>query len=73
MKHIWRSFTLLLILLFSVSGCATLNESLDSANESAEEIGKPVGKIMKIPGSVTKGAAKGMHTKENDPNNPYNR
>ncbi|MBT3922126.1 MAG: hypothetical protein HOF21_06070 [Nitrospina sp.] len=73
MKHAWRYFSLLLLLIFSFSGCASMNEPLDSANESAEEIGKPVGKIMKIPGSATKGAAEGMHTKENDPNNPYDR
>jgi hypothetical protein len=73
MKHAWRCFPFLLLLFFSFSGCASTNESLDSANESAEEMGKPVGKIIKVPGSFTKGAAEGMHTKDNDPDNPYDR
>ncbi len=54
-------------------GCAAANEGLDKANEGAKEVGKPVGKVMKIPGSTAQGAAEGMIKKEKDPDNPFNR
>ncbi|MBI4384233.1 MAG: hypothetical protein HY579_09400 [Nitrospinae bacterium] len=54
-------------------GCAAVNEGLDTANEGAKEAGKPVGKVMKIPGSAAQGAAEGMIKKEKDPDNPFNR
>jgi hypothetical protein len=41
------------------------------ANRKAEEVGKAGGKIMRIPGSVSEGAAEGV-AGESD-SNPYNR
>lgn len=54
------------------SSCSTVNEGLDSANEGAHEVGKPVGKVLNLPGSVMEGAAEGIATTENE-DNPFNR
>ena len=63
---------LLIMLLVLFSGCQTVNRGLDKTNEAAQEVGKPIGKVMSIPGSVAEGAAEGMITKE-DEENPFNR
>ena len=54
-------------------GCASVNKGLDTVNEGAKEAGKPVGKVISIPGSVVEGAAEGMTDKTDDPKNPFNR
>lgn len=59
------------ILLF-FSSCSTVNEGLDGANEGARQVGKPVGKVLNVPGSIMEGAAEGIVTRENE-DNPYNR
>ena len=66
------SLFLILSFVFGVSGCETVNRGLDKANEGAYEAGKPVGKVMSIPGSVAEGAADGIIT-TGDEDNPYNR
>ena len=66
------SLFLLVTFVFLLSGCETVNRGLDKANEGAYEAGKPVGKVMSIPGSVAEGAADGIIT-TGDEDNPYNR
>lgn len=58
--------------LFLMIGCASVNEGLDKTGEGAKEAGKPIGKIMNIPGSAMEGAAEGA-IKKQDEENPYNR
>lgn len=53
-------------------GCASVNKGLDNANDAAKEGGKPIGKVMKLPSSITEGAADGMNENSNQPN-PFNR
>lgn len=55
-----------------ISNCASVNRSLDKANEGAKEVGKPVGKAINLPSSVSKGSAEGILHKE-DEDNPFNR
>jgi len=62
-----------LILPIFISACASVNQGLDTANEGSKEIGKPVGKVMNIPTSIIRGGAEGIKSKENDPNNPFDR
>ena len=62
----------LVAVLFLTVGCASVNKGLDHANEGAREVGKPVGKIMSIPGSAAEGAAEGIISTHDD-ENPFNR
>lgn len=55
---------LIILSFFFVSGCA-------SVNKGAEEVGKTGGKIMRVPGSVSEGAAEGIAGEPES--NPYNR
>ena len=64
---------ILLISIILISGCASVNQGLDKANDGSKEIGKPVGKIMNIPTSIMRGGAEGIKSKEKDPGNPFNR
>jgi len=61
---------ILLLFILSVSGCAT---TLDDVNKGAKEVGKTGGKVMRIPGSVSEGAAEGIAGEEEEESNPYNR
>ena len=72
MKKKWGMILLGFVLLFICSSCSTVNEGLDGANEGAREVGKPVGKVLHIPGSIMEGAAEGIATEENE-DNPFNR
>lgn len=64
------SSLILLLFILSVSGCAT---TLDNVNKGAKEVGKTGGKVMRIPGSVSEGAAEGIAGEEEDESNPYKR
>ena len=74
-----KKLKILLISIILISGCASVNQGLDKANEGSKEIGKPVGKLMNIPASVMRGGAEGIKSKEKDPEkerdpeNPFNR
>jgi hypothetical protein len=68
----WKMALLSIIILSFCSGCATVNEGLDGANEGARQVGKPVGKALHIPGSIHEGAAEGIISEENE-DNPYGR
>jgi len=72
MKKKWGMILLGFVILFFCSNCSTVNEGLDGANEGARQVGKPVGKLLHLPGSVMEGAAEGIVTKENE-DNPFNR
>ena len=72
MKMKWGMIFLGFVILFFCSSCSTVNEGLDGANEGARQVGKPVGKLLNIPGSIMEGAAEGIVTKENE-DNPFNR
>ena len=66
------SSLVVIMFVFGLSGCAGVNQGLDKVNEGAYEVGKPVGKVMSIPGSAAEGAAEGIIT-TGDEDNPYNR
>ena len=72
MKALLNVLVVIALVSFFLTGCETVNRGLDKANEGAREVGKPVGKVMSIPGSAAEGAAEGMITSEDD-ENPYNR
>lgn len=57
--------------LIVCAGCSTLNKGLDKTAEGAQDVGRPVGKVMNIPEAVAEGAVDGMETKNLD--NPFNR
>ncbi len=61
-----RGLILILSLLLTFS-CTTL----EKANKGAKEVGKPVGKVLRIPGSFSEGAAEGIAGEPES--NPYNR
>lgn len=54
-------------LLFAF-GCAS---TLEEVNKGAKEVGKPGGKVMQIPGSISEGAAEGIAGESES--NPYGR
>ena len=72
MKKKWGMILFGFVILFFCSSCSTVNEGLDGANEGAREVGKPVGKVLNLPGSLMEGAAEGIVNKENE-DNPFNR
>ena len=51
-----------------MAGCAS---TMDKVNKGAEETGKAGGRVMKVPHSVSEGAAEGI--KGEPESNPYNR
>jgi hypothetical protein len=51
-----------------LTGCAS---TMENVNQGAKEAGKPVGGVMRVPGSVMEGAAEG--TAGQPTPNPYNR
>lgn len=58
------SLVLILYLLFAF-GCAS---TLEEVNKGAKEVGKTGGKIMRVPSSVSEGAAEGIAGEsESDP------
>lgn len=57
-----------LIFLLIISGCAS---SLEEVNKGAEETGKPAGKVLRVPGSFSKGVAEGVAGEPES--NPYER
>jgi hypothetical protein len=59
--------SLVLALMF-FSGCAS---TLDDVNKGAEDTGKPVGKVLKVPGSFSKGVSEGIAGEPES--NPYDR
>jgi hypothetical protein len=61
-----RGLILILSLLLTFS-CTTL----EKANKGAKEVGKPVGKVLRVPGSLSEGVAKGIAGEPES--NPYNR
>jgi len=70
-----RGSAIFLVVFFTFlfcGACSTVNQGLDSANEGAREAGKPVGKVLKVPGSAMEGAAEGIATTEKE-DNPYGR
>jgi hypothetical protein len=71
-KKLLIQWSLIICVILVVSNCSSVNQGLDKANEGAEEVGKPVGKVMNLPSSVSKGAAEGILHKE-DEDNPFNR
>jgi hypothetical protein len=66
------SLFLIISFVLGLSGCQTVNRGLDKVNEGAYEAGKPIGKVMSIPGSVAEGGAEGVIA-TGDEDNPYNR
>lgn len=56
----------------AIAVVALLSGCLTTANESAREIGKPVGKLIKVPASASQGIADGI-AGEDKRANPYNR
>ena len=58
------SITLLLFL----SGCAS---TMENVNKGAEEGGKPVGQVLRVPGSFSQGVAEGIAGQPTS--NPYGR
>ena len=62
-----RGFCMALIIMLS-SGCAS---SLEEVNKGAEKAGETGGKVMRVPTSVSEGAAKGMAGEPES--NPYGR
>lgn len=72
MNRRWEMILSGMAILFLCTGCATVNEGLDGANQGAREVGKPVGKVLHLPGSIHEGAAEGIITEENE-DNPMNR
>jgi hypothetical protein len=52
----------------TVLGCAS---TMEDVNQGAKEVGRPVGGVMRVPGSVMEGAAEG--TAGQPKSNPYNR
>ncbi|HJP19641.1 MAG TPA: hypothetical protein QF468_13435 [Nitrospinota bacterium] len=72
MKKILKLISPFTLALFFMLGCASVNEGLDKTGEGAKEAGKPLGKVMNIPGSAMEGAAEGA-IKNQDKENPFNR
>ncbi len=62
-----KGLILILSLLFTFSCRSTLEE----VNKGAKEIGKPVGKVLRIPGSASEGVAEGIAGEPES--NPFNR
>lgn len=64
-----KFFSICGVLLFLfVTGCAS---TLEDANKGAEEGGKPVGKVLRVPNSFSKGVAEGVAGEPES--NPYSR
>ena len=57
----------IIILLFTMS-CTTTHEQV---NKGARDVGKPVGKVLRIPGSASEGVAEAIAGEPES--NPYNR
>jgi hypothetical protein len=51
-----------------LAGCAS---TMEDVNQGAKEVGKPVGGVMRVPGSVMEGAAEGVAGQPTP--NPYKR
>lgn len=49
-------------------GCVS---TMENANRGAQDVGRPVGGVTRLPGSVMEGAAEGVAGQPNQ--NPYNR
>jgi hypothetical protein len=58
----------LVFAFFLVSGCAS---TLEETNKESEEAGKPVGKVLRIPNSFSRGIAEGVAGEPES--NPYGR
>ena len=54
--------------MFSVFGCTS---TLENVNRGAEEAGKPVGQVLRVPGSFSQGVAGGIAGEPES--NPYGR
>ncbi len=64
-----KTALLLLLLVMGLGyGCAS---QLESANTGVEKAGKPVGQIMRVPGSASEGIAGGIAGEAES--NPYDR
>ncbi len=60
-----------LVMALSVLSLAACSSTLEGVNNGAKEVGKPAGKVMRIPGSVSEGAAEGIAGEADE--NPYGR
>ncbi len=67
MKMKTNFFPLVLICLLA-AGCQTVNKG-------AQELGKPIGKVMNVPQAVADGAVEGMDPEKQNgsEDNPFNR
>ena len=72
MQSLFFKMSQVFCIILLISNCASVNKGLDTANEGAEEVGKPIGKVINLPSSVSKGAAEGILHK-GDEENPFNR
>lgn len=61
-----------LAVLLCLTGCAQVNQGLDTANVGAEKVGEPVGKVIKVPQSAAEGVTKGYVDRPQQ-ENPYGR
>lgn len=62
------SCLLAVVCLAFLCGCAN---TMEDVNAGAKEVGKPVGGVMRVPNSVSEGAAEGVAGKGQP--NPYSR
>lgn len=61
-------YLILVIVVLCTLGCTSTHEQV---NKGAQDVGKPVGKILRIPGSASEGVAEGIAGEPES--NPYNR
>lgn len=54
--------------LAALAGCAS---TMENVNQGARDVGRPVGGVTRVPGSVLEGAAQGVAGQPTA--NPYNR
>ncbi len=65
----FMAFISLVLSLSFAAGCATT--TMENVNKGAQESGKPVGQVLRVPGSFSQGVAEGI---AGEPaSNPYGR